>query len=163
MKKLSFVLLVLVLFGTVSAFAANSSSTTITATIPPMASVTSDLPPSAPIDINGSSTLIGTMTFATNTTGTWNIVIHSQNQGVMKGDANSGNHYPYTMTVLLTFPSSETLLNKASLDTDKSATYTGGGPFSLALVADYLPATSIAPLLPPDTYRDVITVSVSSL
>lgn len=163
MKKLSLALVVLVLFGTVSTFAANSSSTTISATIPPMAVVTSDLPVTAPIDITGSSTLIGTMTFATNTTGTWNIVIHSQNQGVMKGQTNIDNHYPYTVSVFLTFPSSDTLLNKVSLDTDKTATYTGGGPFSISLIADYLPATSIAPLLPPDTYRDVITVSVSSL
>jgi Ca2+-binding RTX toxin-like protein len=89
MKKLSLAFLVLVLFGSVSTFAANSSSTTIIATIPAMATVISELPATASIDIAGSSTPIGTLTFATNTTGTWNVVIHSQNQGVMKGDANA--------------------------------------------------------------------------
>jgi len=160
MKKLSIALLLVSVIAVVPAFA-NSSSTEIIAQIGNIATITTALPTQKTIDVTSSSTDIGTMTIQSSTTGTWNVTLHSAYGGFMKGDTYS-EHYAYTVTLKITSPTTVTLLDAASLGSDKTGSYTGSGTFNLSLTANYTPAASLSPLLSPDTYRDTITITVTA-
>jgi len=159
MKKFLAILPLVAIVAAIPAFAANSTTTEIIAVVGKTVAITGGLEPTKTIDVTATSTLIGSITIRSNTSGNWTISVTSVNQGVMKGDTTSAN-YPYRITLA---PSSGTpIFENQSIGAGLSTTLTTGiGNITYTLTALYDTAESLG--LAADTYRDSITLTVAAL
>jgi len=159
MKKF-FPLVVFLVAASMSAFAANTSTINVVATVGSQLSLTTTAPGTVNLDVvGGTSTALGDLTAFSNSTGNWRIVVHSANGGVMVGDT-SGNTgaYPYKFVF-----GSDGEQNLSSDFVKTLSGTTGSAGYTYAMSITYVNYASLTTALQADTYRDVITISIESL
>lgn len=141
------------------AFSADSLSTVVEGIVPELLTISSDLLPVTTIDVfNSSFSTLGHITIFSNRAGSWSITITSQNGSKMIG-TNPGNvdTYPYTLTfgpvqnINLTTPY---IANFAGPTAQKGLVY------EIGLM--YENFWDLQEPVAPDTYRDVITITISA-
>ena len=158
MKKRS--LLFLVLLGVASlAFGAQTVSAVIQGIVPEMFTIASDMTISTTIDIfNTTNTTLGYINVFSNRVGTWTITITSSNGGAMASTSSgNGDRYPYK----LNFGTIENIsLEKPFVFDATGKTGSGGSIFALGI--NYENFWDLTNPVSPDTYRDTITISISS-
>ncbi len=158
MKKRS--LLFLVLLGVASlAFGAQTVSAVIQGIVPEMLTIASDMAVSTTIDIfNTTNTTLGYINIFSNRVGTWTITITSSNGGAMASTSGgNSDRYPYK----LNFGTIENIsLEKPFVFDATGKTGSGGSIFALGI--NYENFWDLTNPVSPDTYRDTITITISS-
>lgn len=150
MKKV-FLMVLAVAFVALPAFAAESISTVLQATVGASLSITTTIPGTKAIDPTLTSAALGSVTITSNVN-SWKIVIHSTNGGKM---LYSTNNYPY----LLTFGSTTGIdLSTGDYEVVKSAPQSAT---ATNVSITYQTAATLA--LPAGTYEDTLTISLVAL
>ncbi len=158
MKKLLIILPLLFMLS-LQAYSADSISLVVEGMVPELLTISSDLLPVATIDVfNSSSYTLGYITIYSNRSGIWSITVTSQNGSRMVG-ATPGNpdSYPYAFRF--------GPVQNISLASPYIANFTGptaqkGLVYEIGLV--YENFWDLQDPVAPDTYRDVITITISS-
>ena len=158
MKKL---LIVLPLLFTLSlpVYSEDNISLVVEGLVPELLTISSDLLPVASIDVfNSSSHALGYITIYSNRSGIWSITVTSQNGSRMVG-ATPGNPdtYPYTFRF---GPVQDISLASPYVANFSGPTAQKGLVYEIGLV--YENFWDLQDPVAPDTYRDVITITISS-
>jgi len=158
MKKLlivfSFIFMV-----SLPAFSADSLSTVVEGVVPELLTISSDLLPVTTVDVfNSSSSTLGYITIFSNRAGSWSITVTSQNGSRMVG-ATPGNpdSYPYAFRF---GPVQNISLASPYVANFAGPTAQKGLVYEIGLV--YENFWDLQDPIAPDTYRDVITITISS-
>lgn len=158
MKKF-FVLLALLLIIPLSAFSADSVSTIVEGVVPELLTIASDLLPVTTIDVfNTSSSTLGYITIFSNRAGSWSITVTSQNGSKMVGsNPVNPDTYPYTFRF---GPTQNINLASPYIANFAGPTAQKGLIYEIGLV--YENFWDLQNPVSPDTYRDVITITISA-
>ena len=140
-------------------FGAQTVSAVVQGIVPEMLTIASDMTVSTTIDIfNTTNTMLGYINIFSNRVGTWKITITSSNGGAMASTSSgNGDRYPYK----LNFGTIEDIsLEKPFVFDATGKTGSGGSVFALGV--NYENFWDLTNPVSPDTYRDTITITISS-
>lgn len=158
MKKLLIILPLLFMLS-LQVYSADSISLVVEGMVPELLTISSDLLPVATIDVfNSSSYTLGYITIYSNRSGSWSITVTSQNGSRMVG-ATPGNpdSYPYAFRF---GPVQNISLASPYIANFAGPTAQKGLVYEIGLV--YENFWDLQDPVAPDTYRDVITITISS-
>ncbi|MCE1206628.1 MAG: hypothetical protein LWX00_04405 [Spirochaetia bacterium] len=158
MKKLLIVFSFIFMLS-LPAFSADSLSTVVEGVVPELLTISSDLLPVTTVDVfNKSSSTLGYITIFSNRTGTWSITVTSQNGSKMVGTTpGNPDTYPYTLRF---GPTQNINLASPYVANFAGPTSQRGLVYEIGLV--YENFWDLQEPVAPDTYRDVITITISA-
>ena len=141
------------------AFGAQSVTAVIQGVVPEMLTVATDMTVSTTVDIfNTTNTMLGYINVFSNRVGTWKITITSSNGGAMtSASSGNGDRYPYK----LNFGTIENISLENPFVFDATGR-TGSGGSVFALGINYENFWDLTNPVSPDTYKDTITITISS-
>lgn len=144
--------------ATVAVPAQTTFTTVIEGVVPVTLTLSSTIADVSVIDlVNAESAILGKLTVFSNTRGIWTVVVNSSNQGRMRGiTPGNQDEYPYRFR----FGSYEDI-DLANIFSTTINTTTGSSTMEYSLGVTYRSAGNLLNPVAADTYRDIVTITIS--